>query len=749
VTAANRQPAKRAGKVTKQTGQLGNPATDYYSGQSVGARRVLPAGIGRAYGIRHRGAPLPPAPIIYSGNEIRSTMRQAARGGRVYGISQGGPNPGVAALPLHAANVWRRYPSQVHRALVGNNQSTGDGQGQTTNNLLGIYLDQNYVTNLCPNPGFQVSTAGWSVTDTGTTLAQDNTTALYGGQSGKVTTSGSIPGQGVYGPQGAYPLPPGLASMSCSVFGQSGTIQVSFVNSNEGTVLASQMLVLNGSGWQTVNFGAIPYSSGAGLYVLITTVGSPQAITFWVDGVMYTPDGYLPTPYVDGAQANCFWTGTPGLSTSYQQFQYPINGSLSFYLSGFCNAIQPGETFQVTGVPVLEFFVDPQEGATATAGTIAGAFGDFGIWELVDPDPAMTYAWWTNAGALSSQTGYQRIYSMMVPPLDYPVSGGNYAWRRAAYAAVGFKWAAVPTATEQILTDVQLEYAQTSVGSPSTPTAYQRARQLQVVIKPSRLNYATNPAFQVSVAGWTQVGSTVTTIINNSVWPANLSTYDNVSYSAFQSCLVTMNGIADTGIQLSVPLLIPGETYMASCYVMPNSGGLADILASCGGGAADIAGLINPADGYGVPPYGSGPYGGIQASNVPLPTGTWTRLSFPFVAATDTQTFIIAGDYLSGGSAVVLPSAFPQSFFVTGVLIEPGDILNPYFDGNSGPDACWEYSGGTTAPVAQGGTAPGLSRSYYYNQLQFGQGVVANTLAANTPLGISYAAPLYATPPLQ
>jgi hypothetical protein len=750
VTAPSRKSAKGGGRVTKRGGPLLNAAPLIYTGQPASARRVLlPAGAGRAYGVRHRGAPLPPAPINYSGSEVRSNLRLAARGGRVYGVSQGGPNPGVAALPLHAANVWRRYPAQVHRALVGNNMLPGDGQGQTTNNIFGIYADPNYITNLCPNPGFEAGTAGWSVTDTGTRLAQDNTTALYGSQAGMVTTSGSIPGQGVYGPQGAYPFSQGLASMSCSVFGETGTIQVSFVNSNEGTVLASQMLVLNGSGWQTVNFNAIPFSSGAGLYVLITTVGSPQAITFWVDGVMYTPDGSHPTQYVDGDQANCFWTGTPELSVSYQQFQYPISSSLSFYLSGYCNAIQQGETFQVTGTPVLEFFVDPQPGATATTATIAAAFTDFGIWELTDPDPAMTYAWWTNAGTLSSQTGYQQIYGMMVPPLDYPVSGGNYAWRRAAYAAVGFKWASVPNNTEQILTDVQLEYARTSVGSATTPSAYQRARQLQVVIKPSRLNYATNPAFQVSTAGWTQVGSTVTTSISNSVWPNNLSTYDNVSYTTFQSCLVTLNGAADSGIQLSVPLLIPGETYMASCYVMPASGGLADILASCGGGAADVAGLTNPADGYGVPPYGTGPYGGVNASNTPLPQGVWTRISFPFVAATDTQTFIIAGDYLSGASAVVLPSAFPQSFYVTGLLIEPGDILMSYFDGNSGPDACWEYAGGTTAPVAGGGTVPGLSRSYYYNQLQFGQGVVANTLASNTPLGISYAAPLYATPPLQ
>lgn len=133
----------------------------------------------------------------------------------------------------------------------------------------------------------------------------------------------------------------------------------------------------------------------------------------------------------------------------------------------------------------------------------------------------------------------------------------------------------------------------------------------------------------------------------------------------------------------------------------------------------------------------------MWASNNPLPVSKWARLSFAFVASgTDTETFQVTMTFLSAPT-------YPQSFYVTAVLAEPGDILAPYFDGYSGIDACWEYSGGTTAPVAQGGTTPGLSRSYYYEQLQFGQVIVNQTLAANVPMGISYAAPLYATPPTQ
>ncbi len=653
------------------------------------------------------------------------------------------PNPAVASPPRRASNAWRRTAGQMHRAIVGRRNRLGDGHhGPITNNTLGIYADPNWITNLIPNPGFEAGTAGWSVTDTGTTLAQSNLQPLYGQQAGLVTTNGARAGQGVYSPSAQMPLPPGLASMSVSIWGETGELLVSLVQNSGGTVLVSQIVVLDGSGFETVNFSAIPYGGGSSLYVLVTTMGSPQAVSFYVDGVMITPDGQHATPYVDGDQANCFWTGTPELSTSYQPFQFAISGTLSFHLAGLCNAIEPGESFQIATPPMLEFFVDPTGTPTATVQSVAAAFTDFGIWELTDPDPAQTYGWWTNAGASSSQTGYTQSYGMLVPPLDYQVSGGQYLWRRAAYAAFGFKWANVPNNVEQILTDVQVEYAQTSVGSATTPSAYQRARQLQVVIKPSRLNYATNPAFQNGTAGWTQDGTNVTMTVNNGVWPADLATYDGVQYSAFQSCLVTLNNAADVGIQLQVPLLIPGQEYMASCYVLPNSSGISDLLASCGGGTADVAGLINAADGYGSEPYGSGPYGGVGAANTGLPTTNWTRISFPFVAAADTETFIIAAD-------TVTPLNFSQSFYITAVLIESGDILLPYFDGNSGPDACWEYAGGTTNPVSNGGTTPGTSRSYYYNQLRFGQGVVTSTMQANTPLGISYATPLYATPPLQ
>jgi hypothetical protein len=298
---------------------------------------------------------------------------------------------------------------------------------------------------------------------------------------------------------------------------------------------------------------------------------------------------------------------------------------------------------------------------------------------------------------------------------------------------VGFQWAGVPNNVEQILTDVQIEMANTSTQAPTVPQAYQRPRQLQVTVKPSRLNYITNPAFQVSSAGWTQIGSTVQ-LAQDGLFPANLANYNNTPYTVFQSGRVTLNSALDQGVQIQVPFLIPGEPYMCSFYVMPGTGGLTDILASCANGSSDLANLILPQYSYGgggTQGYGAGPYGGIGASNTALPTGSWTRMSFTFTPTVDNPTLFIT-------STLVTPNVFPQWFDITAVMIEPGQVLEPYFDGNSGPDAMWE-TGGT----------PGLSRSYFYTQFQFGQSIVTSTLNSNTPLGISYSTPLYAVVPSQ
>jgi hypothetical protein len=599
-------------------------------------------------------------------------------------------------------------------------------------NQTGQYTDPYYTTNLCPNPSMETSIEGWSATDPATTLTQNTTVGLYGGACLAVTTDGSRSGQGTFGPGGQAPPLACTGSMTVSVMGETGTLNISAIANQDGTLLSTTTLILDGSGWQTVVLNDLAFGSFDLVYLAVTTA-YPQAIMFSIDGVMYEPEspGHV---YCDGDQYGCTWEGTPELSPSYQQYQYSISAALGFHLSGYLDVIEPGEIFALPAASDLEFtFTFPESAPVLSAYSPPAALTDFGIWELTDPDPAMTYGWWTNSGTDSGQLGYTRPYAMVVPPLDYPVSNGQYAWRRAAYCAVGFSWASVPTGVQQVLTDVQLEYARTAPGVATLPSAYQHPRQLQVIVKPNRLNYITNPSFAVNTTGWSGIGGSETLAQDSTQYPVNLATYDNISYDAgTQSCRVTLNGVNDSGIQISVPYLIPGDVYTASCYVLPGTQ-IGDILVQCEGAYQDLAQLIQPQYAYGGvnEGYGDGPYGGIGAANSALPTGTWTRVSFSFTATSDTGLFQIQAIPVTG-------TILPVTFWAAAVLLEPGDILMSYFDGNSGSDALWESGG-----------QPGLSRSYYYNQYEYGQGIVTTALNSNTPLGISYAVPLYATPPLQ
>lgn len=662
---------------------------------------------------------------------------------------------------------------KIRRAIVGSNISLGDGQGKL--NPAFLYQDTNYTTNLCTNPSFETSLSGWSATDSGTIIAQSellvseagqviqSNLSLYGQFSMQVTTDGTVFNQGVIGPMGTVPANNGpvIGSMMCSIFGETGTLSVSAVANQGGITLGRTEVILNGQGWQTVTLNNLNMPAGQQVYLLITTAFD-QDITFNVDGVMYQPTSPAHA-YCDGDQAGCAWSGTAELSTSFQQYQHTLLPVLlKFQLSGDATFVGTGQLFQLplAEEPLL-FTMTPSTGTQLGVLNPTVALTDFGIWgtgnqsttgpgaSLLIPDPAQTYGWWTNSGALSGQNSYTRVYGMFVPPLDYPVSGGNYAWRRAAYGAVGFQWLSVPTTQSQILTDVQLEMAKTNVQTAITPSNYQRPRQLQAIIKPNRLNYCTNPAMWNNITGWTGIHGDETLSRSSHNVPPDITNFNNLPFTLSYSLKVQLNSSSSQGCQITVTNLEPGETYIFSFYVYPGNQ-FGDIIGSMGSGSGDLGHLINSADGYGLPPYGTGPYGGVNAPSAALPS-TWNRLACSnsniyeptgFVATSDTVTLEVV--------AVMMPGVtYPQTFWVTGFVVEPGDILQPYFDGYSGADALWETTGGTTAPVAGAGTTPGTGRSYYYNQLQYGQSIVSQILANNTPLGISAATPLYATPPTQ
>jgi hypothetical protein len=332
----------------------------------------------------------------------------------------------------------------------------------------------------------------------------------------------------------------------------------------------------------------------------------------------------------------------------------------------------------------------------------AAAFKDFAHYPYLGVDPAMARVGITSGALTSGAAGsYTRQYAAFTGPADYPVSGGGYAWKRAAYAAVGFKFTSMSANKHQILDAVQFEPLPLGATGPS---AYQNARTIQVVIKPTRLNYASNPNFESGITGY---GSTGT---------ATLAA-DAFCWKGTQALKVTVpaGAPADSGIAFPVSGLIPGRTYTFSAKVA--------IAQGCG--------AIAPWAGAGSTQHASKTW--AQAANAIDPGNKrWRTMMVTFTPTT--STLYLGMNVLHGTMTPGLASIF----WVDGVLIEEGAAVRDYFDGSMGADYLWE-TGGTT----------NLTRSYYYENRVERSYLIRTLLDENTPLGISAAIPQYAVLPTQ
>jgi hypothetical protein len=331
----------------------------------------------------------------------------------------------------------------------------------------------------------------------------------------------------------------------------------------------------------------------------------------------------------------------------------------------------------------------------------SGAFKDFAHYPFSGVDPAMAMIGVTSGALSSAATGsYSRPYAAFTAPADYPVSGGGYAWKRAAYAAVGFKFTSMTAGKHQILDAVQLESL--PLGATG-PTAYQTARSLNVVVKPTRLNYATNPNMESGITGYSVVSS------------ATLAA-DPFCWRGAQALKVTVptNPAADSGTSFSIPGLVPGRRYTMSARVA--------IAQDCG----TVYPWCNSSNGTLVSRVNF-----TQA--VPDPANRrWRTVHMTFDAK---ATTVSVGINVTKSS---MPAGKTSIFWADAVLVEEGSSVRPYFDGSMGADYLWEAAGTTN-----------LTRSYFYeNRVERGY-LVQTLLDENTPLGISAAAPRYAVLPNQ
>src|ERR1035441_10387322 len=227
----------------------------------------------------------------------------------------------------------------------------------------------------------------------------------------QVVTDGLASGEGVIGPLVTYVTETIEGSLSVHLSGETGTVTVAGY-SNPGGVLLGSATALLTPAWNRVVLEDLDLYGGDEVYLVIRTPFA-QDLTFLVDAVQYEESSPA-SSYIDGDQPGCAWLGTAGLSASILNaggFTTLIGGVDT---EGSLHTILPGEAFDTTLIGGITF---GGEVLTTSASPVA-AFDDFALFELTDPDPAMTYASWNNASQHSGETDYTQSYALFHPPLE-------------------------------------------------------------------------------------------------------------------------------------------------------------------------------------------------------------------------------------------------------------------------------------------------------------------------------------------
>jgi len=576
-----------------------------------------------------------------------------------------------------------------------------------------------FTTNFCRNPSFQVGLEGYSSLLDGE-IALDQTNVLYGNQSCIVNCPGNRAGEGCI-TAGGIIQGHATCAASCFVTG-SGSITVSAVINPGGTVVVSVPVECTGQ-WKRVKLEGIECTPGQTLYLTCTTT-SASACQFWLSGVQIE-DSSPCHDYCDGDQDGCEWFEGFWGGVSVCHVSHPINSSSNILTaSPLVSILAVGE----------RFFIDADSSSSKVFDDLveldgvgpASSLTDFSVCQLTDPDPAQTYVSWNNAGSTSPTGGtYARSWSVFVPPVDYLVSNGQVLYNRAAYAAAGWLFSSVPNSGTVNLARVQAEVLPVLTGySAESPSNFDTPRAIHPIIKPNRLNFCTNPSIEVNTTGWSAVGSAAIAR-DATVSVGQIIEYDDQPRTpGVASLKVTVNANGD-GAQITIPDLLTELTYIASVYVQAGPG-LENILMTIGDGVTSV--LATGGTGYGgPPPYDVGPYGGINPAS-DIATATWFRINCIFTATADSEILQVT-------SAAALDVAYPTHIWIDAVMVEAGELLSFYFDGNFGPNYYWETGG-----------AVQLSRSYFYDQANVKKQAVNNILARHTPLGILSNAPQYAVP---
>lgn len=342
------------------------------------------------------------------------------------------------------------------------------------------------------------------------------------------------------------------------------------------------------------------------------------------------------------------------------------------------------------------------------------AFTGWSHFDIGAPDPAIAMAVTSSTGAAydsTSPSSFRRVWADVLGP------DGNFS-PRAAFMSVGARVKGMQAGDTVLMDAVQAEVAQQY--PTTTPTPYSPARSLNVSVRPDRLNYCDNPAFDVSTSGWAaQADATGTVAVSRvadagSTFGGNLGRFTVSAALAVGGALAYFGGGVDTS-QYAAPGL--GTQWSARIRLRK---------VGTGTGLTVTGGL------YTYPIDVNLPYYQMSSGNVTLPDDN----SFVELVVTGTQPI----SSLSGKLTMALRStrvvAAGEGIDIDAALIERTHSPGTIFTGSSGANYLWEQ-----------GATPGLARSYYYADRANRTYLLKQVLAENVPLGVVPAVPVFATLP--
>lgn len=266
----------------------------------------------------------------------------------------------------------------------------------------------------------------------------------------------------------------------------------------------------------------------------------------------------------------------------------------------------------------------------------------------------------------------------------------------------------------------------------NTPTTYTAPRQAQVTVAADRVNYAASNVGSNFASSWQRL---YTQFLGGTSPTISLSTDNTVGFPTLGSLkvvisatgntsstsrigVISMNGMGSSNYPLVQGLTI-GKTYTISAYVL------------LGTGCPDVSMKFLDANGV-----GSNYVSVLQTkANNPssITTGGWVRVSTTYtVQPTNSTTFFFDFSCLQSD----LQGHMPATFWIDGILVEEGSVLNDYFDGSfTTTDYKWEVNSPTYN-----------AKSFYYgnwaNKVTRINSAMSNVLPVSETYNLLFAQPI-------